>query len=300
MSMKKPVIFALCVLCEFALPAVGAWAMDDFILNQDIFGLYKLMLLHGSVVQKSGYFRTDGALENKVWEKEDAGEAIWDRCAAMDNNPANIDSMLEAMFAFLEAQALPRNQIEQVMPYNTALLHTVALAHQRLDEIKLLDASNKARIGIYEGQIKYYKDKWHVTDQQINAAFAAATGAVVDKYFGQTGPFGLTPTTVYAQWKREGKGDGIQIIKDKLTAFYLSPTPENLAALQVIAASYSETSDRFATVARSAFVKTVEELSMSLFLKLYNNNMPSAAQAKAAAGAAGRGLEIFGLRYTGK
>jgi hypothetical protein len=148
------------------------------------------------------------------------------------------------------------------------------------------------------------KATYNFTDSQIAGAIHAVIDPVVDKYYNKRELYNITPSAVYAEWKRNGVShglDGLQIVKDKFTAFYLSPTKENFAALRGIFASYRETeekySDPLAFEAGNAFSNTVEKLNYSLWDTMIHNSR-SASAAIADAGPAGRDLGIFSLRYT--
>jgi hypothetical protein len=151
--------------------------------------------------------------------------------------------------------------------------------------------------------LKRLKAKYNFSNAEINSAIHAVVDPVVDKYYSQRGMLDITPSIVYAEWKRNGVSrglDGLQIVKDKLAAFYFSPTPENFAALVGILVSCGETeekySDPLAYEAGGAFYRTLKELSNPLWYAVISDSR-SASAAIAAAGAAGKDLGIFSLPY---
>jgi hypothetical protein len=148
---------------------------------------------------------------------------------------------------------------------------------------------------------KFITDRGRVTEAEIKDFVKQGIAATVDKYYNQCELYNITPSLVYAEWKQNGVSrglDGLQIVKDKLTAFYLSPTKENFAALRGIGASYYEMADnhgdRFAYVARSAFFQSLRELSNPLWEAVVDDKR-TATVAIADAGAAGSDLGIFSL-----
>jgi hypothetical protein len=159
----------------------------------------------------------------------------------------------------------------------------------------------------YENWLKTACDKNSVSRAEVETFYRQNIGGliaeVVDKYYGERGMYDITPSAVYAEWKRSGLShgmDGLQIVKDKLAAFYLSPMPENFAALRGIFASCRETArkgDPLAYEAGNAFSHTLEELSKQLWGAVIDDTRTASA-AIAAAGSAGRDLSIFSIRYT--
>jgi hypothetical protein len=240
-----------------------------------------------------------------VWE---ATGSDYDRFANLNGYTDEVDTPLE--FALLSYYSQPVINIRPIeaknmLPANnprTAGLKLGSAVLKELAELKFLDPSNTAATGRYEGMIKYISDKNGVSRADIEKYLKDGIAAVVDKYYSQRGMFDITPSAVYAEWKQNGVShglDGLQIVKDKLTAFYLSPTPENFAALRGIFASYDETTKRtdpMAYEAGVAFSKTLDELSKQLWRSIVEDER-TASVAIAAAGAAGRDLGIFSLPY---
>jgi hypothetical protein len=155
----------------------------------------------------------------------------------------------------------------------------------------------------YAVELKFITDRGNVTNADIENFMVQGIAAVVDKYYSQRGMYGIVPSAVYAEWKQNGVSyglDGLQIVKDKLTAFYLAPTQQNFAALRGIDASYEEVEDKYsdplAYEAGNAFYKTLRELNDPLWSAIIHDGRSSAA-AIAAAGSAGRDLGIFSLPY---
>jgi hypothetical protein len=193
----------------------------------------------------------------------------------------------------------------------TAVLNIKEVAHA--DALKVyaeiaIEGSVNSFLGVTgttHGQVlERLKAKYHFSNTEISAAIHDVIDPVVDKYYSQRGMYDITPSVVYTEWKQNGVSrglDGLQIVKDKLAAFYLSPTPENFAALRGIFASYRETEEKYgdplAYEAGNSFSRTLDELSDPLWNAVIHDSR-SASTAIVAAGSAGRDLGIFSLRYT--
>jgi hypothetical protein len=158
---------------------------------------------------------------------------------------------------------------------------------------------NSAR---YDTMLKIIEDKSGVTQADITNYVKAGISGVVDKYYSKTGNFDINPAKVYSMWQQKGicdGQDGLQTVKDTLSAFYLNPTPANYSAVVAIMASYNKLDnqgDQFAGVAGVAFSKALEELSDPLWNAVVNDGR-SPATAIAAAGNAGKNLGIFSVPY---
>jgi hypothetical protein len=201
-------------------------------------------------------------------------------------------------------------EADAILPANNPRVAGLKLGSavlKELAEIKFFDPNNRDAVGRYEGMLKFISDKNGVSRAEIESYLKQGIAAVVDKYYSQRGAYGvynnITPSVIYAEWKQNGVShglDGLQIVKDKLAAYYLSPTRENFAALRGIGASYDEAADNrgdaFAYVARSAFFQSLRELNNPLWESVVDDKR-SAAAAIADAGAAGRDLGIFSMPY---
>jgi hypothetical protein len=228
----------------------------------------------------------------------------YNKVAALNGNEATIDTPLEIALLSTCAGVVDVRPVEaNNMLGNTkqADLKLGAAVYQEMQILRFL--GNTDAVGRHEGIIKFITDRGNVSGAEIEKYLNDGIAEVVDKYYNQRELYNITPALVYAEWKRNGVSrglDGLQIVKDKLTAFFLSPTKENFAALRGIMASYYEAADNhgdeLAYVARSAFSQSLRELSNPLWEHVVDDRR-SAATAIANAGSAGRDLAIFSLPY---
>jgi hypothetical protein len=250
----------------------------------------------------------DWDFKNKPFLGEDPADTA--RFGNLTGDLGRIDSYLEfALITYYSAaEKTWAERGNAILPLNNPRLadrQLGAMVLKELAEIKFLDPSNTAAIGRYEGMLKFISDKNGVTRAEMQDYLKQGIAEIVDKYYSQRGMLDITPSVVYAEWKRNGVShglDGLQIVKDKLAAFYLSPTAENFAALRGIMASYDETEERYsdplAYEAGSAFSRTLRELSNPLWDVMIHDKRTASA-AIAAAGSAGRDLGIFSQPYYG-
>jgi hypothetical protein len=230
------------------------------------------------------------------------------KIASLDGNDKSLDTSLEVALlstcaGVVDIHPVMAPEVAAILPANNPKLSDLKLGAAVYQEMQVLRfLGNTNAVGRHEGIIKFITDRGNVSRTEIEKYLKDGIAAVVDKYYSQRGMYDITPSAVYAEWKRSGLSrgiDGLQIVKDKLAAFYLSPTPENFAALVGIDASYQEIvkyGDPLAFEAGRAFSRTLQELNYQLWDAVIHDNR-SASAAIAAAGSAGRDLSIFSIRY---
>jgi hypothetical protein len=231
----------------------------------------------------------------------------FDRFSVLGGNVIDVDIPLEISLLSYYSQPVINirpAEAKNILPANTKTseLKLGAAVYQEMQILRFL--GNTDAVGRHEGIVKFITDRGNVSRAEIENYLKDGIAEVVDKYYSQRGMYDITPSIVYAEWKQNGVSrglDGLQIVKDKLAAFYLSPTPEHFAALRGIFASYRETEEKYSDPlgfeAGNSFSRTLRELSNPLWAAVVDDKRTASA-AIAAAGSAGRDLGIFSLRYT--
>ncbi|GAB6391100.1 MAG: hypothetical protein MdMp014T_0473 [Treponematales bacterium] len=113
----------------------------------------------------------------------------------LDGETGIVDSPLEFVLFSYYAQSRvnirPKEAID-MLPANSKAseVKLAAATAMALAEVRFLDGQNRDRIGRYEGMLQFIKDAAAkagrpLADSDINAALAAAIGAVVDGEFGK-------------------------------------------------------------------------------------------------------------------
>ena len=86
----------------------------------------------------------------------------------------------------------------------------------------------------------------------------------------------LIPAVVYAEWKAKGLGDGMALIKETLTNFYLNPTMDTYNIVRGIYSRYyamaTVLNDRFADIAGSSYARALGGLDLGLNRKIVSEN----------------------------
>ncbi|MDR0637818.1 MAG: hypothetical protein LBG27_02765 [Spirochaetaceae bacterium] len=289
-------LLAACALSLFAQEGAGG--------PVDISKYRNVSLLNAETYAQNFTNKDTGNIADKyVMRAIRTNSSEVDRVADIDGQ-SGISSVEE--IALLSATAGVINvrpiEVAEMLPASDPALIDLqlgAMLYMKKATVNFLGGGNPAK---YATEMKFITDRGRVTEADIKDFVKQGIAAVVDKYYSQRGMLDIVPSVVYAEWKQNGAShglDGLQIVKDKLTAFYLAPTQENYAALVGIYVSYRELerrSDPFAYVAGIALYNTLEELSKQLWSAVINETR-SAATAIAAAGNAGRNLSIFSLPY---
>jgi hypothetical protein len=286
---KKRCTAALLALCAAASLAAQTDTSAVSLLNV---GNYSKLFLNSGGRIDSQYIR--------VAPREDTL-----KIAALSGNDKSLDTPLEIALLSTCAGVVDVRPVEaSTMLGNPrqADLKLGAAVYQEMQMLRFL--GNTDAVGRHEGILTFITDRGNVSRAEVENYLKDGIAEVVDKYYSQRGMYDITPSIVYAEWKQNGVSRGLdvlQIVKDKLAAFYLSPTPEHFAALRGILASYRETekkySDPLGFEAGNSFSRTLRELSNPLWAAVVDDKRTASA-AIAAAGSAGRDLGIFSLRYT--
>jgi len=99
----------------------------------------------------------------------------------------------------------------------------------------------------------------------------------------------LIPAVVYDKWKYEGSGDGMALVKETLTNFYLNPNDNTYLAAFGIRLRYralldtgltKKDKDIFAEVALNSYNNAIGNLNLALLDKFRNENRFSVAEAR--------------------
>jgi hypothetical protein len=82
---------------------------------------------------------------------------------------------------------------------------------------------------------------------------------------------------VYADWKARGFGDGMALVKEALTNFYLNPTTDTYNVVRGIYSRYfamaiAPINDRFASIARGSYISALGSLNFGLSDKIVSEN----------------------------
>jgi hypothetical protein len=272
---------------EGAGGAAAATMADVGLLNLNT---YSSLFLNGGGKIDSKYLRVASRDEKLVI-------STFDRDTTMVDTPLEI-ALLSTCAGVVDIRPI---EADAILPQNNPKLTDTKLgaaAYMDMQAAKFLGNDPAP----YAAALKFITDRGNVTEADIQKFMAQGIAAIVDKYYSERGMYDIVPSAVYAEWKRNGVShglDGLQIVKDKLAAFYLAPTPQNFAALIGISASYAEREKRgdpFAYEAGNAFSNTLEELNKQLWYAVIDDSRSSTA-AIAAAGTAGRDLGIFSLPY---
>jgi hypothetical protein len=86
---------------------------------------------------------------------------------------------------------------------------------------------------------------------------------------------GYIPATVYADWQTRGTANGVALVKETITNFYLNPTQDNYKTLLGIFSRYasltSSVQDPFAEAADWSLSRTISTLNDSVYSKIVDD-----------------------------
>lgn len=198
-----------------------------------------------------------------------------------------IDTPLE--FALLSYYSRPiiNNrpvQANAVLPANNPKLADLKLGAAVFQDMQILRfLGNTAAVGRHEGMLKFITDRGNATRAEVECFYrrgiSALVSEIVDEEFNKSGQDGIIPARVYADWERQGRVkdssgkavNGIALIKETLTNFFLNPTETNYVRVRgIIARILADESvhNRFGATVETAWTNTITSLSPELQSRL--------------------------------
>jgi hypothetical protein len=187
-----------------------------------------------------------------------------------------IDTPLElALFSYYATSRISVRpiQADTILPANNPKLADTKLGAAVFQEIQVLRfLGDTAAVNRHEAVLKWITDRKNATRQEIEAFYRdnirALIAAVVDEEFGKAKIDDRTLIQIYADWERRslvkdnsGKAvNGITLIKETLTNFFLNPTQANYENIRGIYARYKIAY----YVMRNAYVATIRALNEKL------------------------------------
>jgi len=173
----------------------------------------------------------------------------YDRIAVLGGDARVIDTPLEIALLSNAVGVIDIRPVEASrMIGNTrqADLKLGAALYQEIQVFRFLSDTNS--VGRYEGMLRFITDRGNVTRADVENFYRNGIrrliSDIVDEEFNKPGQDGIVPAQVYADWERQGivrdsngrAVNGIELIKQVLSDFFLNPTETNYVRVRGITA----------------------------------------------------------------
>ena len=223
-----------------------------------------------------------GGIDSKYLDE--ATDEDYDRFVALGGDVRSLDTHLE--IALLSTCA----GVANVRPAEAnRMLGNAKQADQKLgaavfQEIQVLRfLGDTAAVNRHEAVLQFITDRKNVTRAEIETYYRnnirGLVSQVVDAEFGKTGEGGIVPARIYADWEKQGivkvngkAVNGIELIKQVLGDFFLSPTETNYIRVRGIIARIGagNLGSAFNSTFSTAWADTLISLSPELESRIRN------------------------------
>ena len=320
----KNFIFTLFLLCILAAGAFGQTKGGRYQIRMKLVGLggyIELFEGSGRDYSRETYIPVAGDYYSKV--TTDTARVSLTLFAQLDGNSHKwdgdsnklISTELEwalASYYYADLRDIRPAEADAILPKNNPKLADQKLGAAVYQEIQILRfLADTAAVNRHEAVLKFITDRGNATRAEIETYYRngirGLVSAVVDEEFNKPSTNGVNPVAVYADWQRRGlvkdsSGralNGIDLIKETLTNFFLNPSQENYVRLRGISARVShrvEVDPLYETV-NKGLGNTYYALSPELTSKLRSEFISERAVANFAALPNDPTFRIFEVTY---
>ena len=174
--------------------------------------------------------------------------------AQLEGDPNRVDTALEwlcASYYHIAIRDIRPPEAEAILPADNPKLADQKIGAAVFQEMQILRfLGDTAAVSRYEAMLKFITDRKNATRQEIEAFYRdnvrALIAGAVDEEFGKAKIDNMTLIQIYADWERRGlvkdnsgkAVNGITLLKETLTNFFLNPTQANYENIRGIYARY--------------------------------------------------------------